>query len=69
MSLDDKQCLLNYDFVPPPDEILIYQNMKSEILGNYASQIKKKVTGQKEKACIDAIMMVFKNVDESRFFK
>tara|TARA_Y100000310_G_C20685317_1_gene818588 strand:- start:1722 stop:2450 length:729 start_codon:yes stop_codon:yes gene_type:complete len=66
MNMGDKQCLANYDFVPPPDEILIYRNMKNEIL-EIVHQIKNKVTGQKEKACIDAIMMVFKNVDELDF--
>ncbi len=66
MNADDKRCLATYDIVPPPDEILIRRNMKNEVL-HIIHQIKKKVTGQKEKACIDAIITVFENVEDLDF--
>jgi len=66
MSHNDKRCLANYDFVPPPDEMLIKANLKNEII-EIVQRIQKKVTGQKEKACVNAIITVFERVDDLDF--
>ena len=68
LSVADKRCLANYDFIPAPDDILIRRNLHNEIL-ELLYCIKKRVNGHKEKICIDAIIAVFKNVEDLDFFE
>ena len=66
LSADDKRCLANFDFVPPPDEILIKRNLRNEIL-EILEQIEKRIKGPKEISCIKAIVTVFNNIDQLDF--
>jgi hypothetical protein len=63
LSIDDRRALMNFDFVPPPDEIYIKKFFRQEIF-EILEEIKCRVKGEKEKICIDAIIVVFKNIDE-----
>ena len=66
MSKIDLQILSNFDFSPPPDEILINRGFRKEIY-NILEVIKGRVRGEKEVRCINAIDTVFKNIDELDF--
>ena len=66
MSPEEKSFLANFDIVPAPDEILIHRNLRNEIL-DILNKIRQRVRGQKEIACIEAVITVFKNLDELDF--
>lgn len=66
MSKIDLQILSNFDFSPPPDEILINRGFRQEIY-NILEVIAGRVRGEKEVRCINAIDTVFKNIDELDF--
>lgn len=62
----DKQVMANYDYFPGPDEMLINRELRNEIISDLHN-VQKKVRGQKEKACIEAIITVFNNIEELDF--
>tara|TARA_Y100000034_G_scaffold118957_1_gene160234 strand:+ start:493 stop:1233 length:741 start_codon:yes stop_codon:yes gene_type:complete len=66
MSPEEKSFLANFDIVPAPDEILIKRNLRNEIL-EILEKIRSRVRGQKESACIEAIITVFMNLDQLDF--
>ena len=65
-NASDKQVMASYDYFPGPDEMLINRELRSEIISDLHS-VQKKVRGQKEKACIEAIITVFNNIEELDF--
>ena len=65
-SSSDKQVMSGYDYFPGPDEMLINRELRDEIISDLHS-VQKKVRGQKEKACIEAIITVFNNIEELDF--
>ena len=66
LSVVDVQKLSNHDVVPPPDEILIKRNVRKDIL-MILYKIKERIRGEKEAACIDAVITVFQNIDQLDF--
>ena len=66
LSIEERRCLMNYDFVAPPDELLIQRGLRDEIL-KILEKIQGKIKGVKELSCIEAIITVFKNIDQLDF--
>ena len=66
MSKTDQQLLANFDFAPPPDEILINKNFRNEIF-DILKTIKTRVRGEKEVRCINSIETVFSSIDDLEF--
>lgn len=66
MSRRDKQTYAESDIVLPPDEMMIKQNFRSEIM-KVLEEIQKRVTGENEKKCINAVVTVFETVDQLDF--
>ena len=62
MSIADQKLVTMFDFVPPPDVILINRNFRTEIM-EILMKIKQKVKGEKEIRCINAIIKVFEEID------
>ena len=63
MTADDRRALMNFDFVPSPDEIYIKKFFRQEIF-DMLDEIKLRAKGEKEKVCINAIIVVFKKIDD-----
>ena len=66
MSIEEKVSMSNYDIVPAPDEVLINKNRINEIM-KLLFAIRDRVTGEKEKKCIDAVITVFQNIENLDF--
>jgi hypothetical protein len=66
MSQADRRALEFYDILPPPDEILMQANFRNEIM-LVLCEIQKRVTGENERKCIDAVITVFKQIDQLDF--
>ena len=62
MNSADRQLFAIFDFVPPPDVILIKKDFRREIIEKLFV-IKERVKGEKEILCINAIIKIFQNVD------
>jgi len=66
MTASQKSAYESYDVVPPPDEILINANLRNQIQ-ELLVVIEGIVTSESEKTCINAIQVVFKNIDDLDF--
>ena len=66
MSRRDKAKYEAHDVVLAPDEIMIKQNFRAEIM-EVLKEIQKRVSGENEKKCIDAVITVFDTVDQLDF--
>ena len=66
MSRRDKQTYASHDIILPPDEEMIKQNFKNEIM-EVLKEIQTRVSGENEKKCIDAVITVFETVDQLDF--
>jgi hypothetical protein len=66
MSKRDAATLARHDVVPPPDELMIKRNFRSDIM-KVLLEIQTKVTGENEKKCIDAVIKVFEQIDNLDF--
>ena len=66
MSRRDKQTYASHDVILPPDEEMIKQNFRNEIM-EVLAEIKGRVSGENEKKCIDAVITVFETVDQLDF--
>ncbi len=66
MSASQRSAYESYDVIPAPDEILIEANLRNEIQ-DMLKVIEGIVTSESEKTCINAIQVVFKNIDELDF--
>lgn len=66
MSRRDKVKYESHDVILSPDEIMIKQNFRSEIM-EVLREIQKRVSGENEKKCIDAVITVFDTVDQLDF--
>jgi len=62
MNSADRQLFAIFDFVPPPDVILIKRDFRREIIEKLFV-IKDRVKGEKEILCINAIIKIFQNID------
>ena len=63
---DDKTALANFDMVPSPETIMLKKNFRHEIL-EIMREIQRRVRGEKEVLCINAVITVFRNIDELDF--
>ena len=66
MSKPDREALLRYDVAPAPDEAMLKELFKKEVL-TLMHEIKTRVTGENELQCINAIITVFESVDDLDF--
>tara|TARA_Y100000310_G_scaffold343167_1_gene449611 strand:+ start:11174 stop:11902 length:729 start_codon:yes stop_codon:yes gene_type:complete len=66
MSKSDKHLFSLYDVMLAPDDIMIKDNFKNEVM-KVLLEIKTRVTGENEKKCIDAVIIVFEQVDQLDF--
>ena len=66
MSASQRSAYESYDVIPAPDEILITANLRNQIQ-DLLKVIEGIVTSESEKTCINAIQVVFKNIDELDF--
>ena len=66
LSAAEKMDLANYDVAPSPDDVLIKDNLRTEIM-SVLEEIKKRVTGENESACIDAVITIFSTIDQLDF--
>ena len=66
MSAAEKSDLANYDVAPSPDDVLIKENLRNEIT-LVLNEIKKRVSGENEMACIDAVITIFETIDQLDF--
>lgn len=63
MSLAQKEQLESYDIVPPPDDILVLLERKSQII-KLIIDMKVKVSNENEMLCLEAIQTLFSNIEE-----
>jgi len=66
MSSQEKHSMSNYDISPPPDDFIMREERHGEIM-KMLHEIQRRVTGDKEKRCITAVITVFKNIDSLDF--
>ena len=66
MSRRDKQAYASHDVIPGPDEVMIRANFRNEIM-EVLKEIQKRVSGENEKKCIDAVVTVFETIDQLDF--
>ena len=66
MSRRDKVKYESHDVILAPDEIMIKSNFRAEIM-EVLKEIQKRVSGENEKKCIDAVITVFDTVDQLDF--
>ena len=66
MTMLQREMYESHDVIPPPDELLINRNLRNEIQ-NLLNEIQGIVTSESEKSCINAVIVVFKNIDELDF--
>jgi hypothetical protein len=63
MSTSQKNAFEEFDYVPPPDEIMIKQQMKNEIL-TLLEDMKPKLTNENEIKCLHAVETLFSSIEE-----
>ena len=66
LSRVDKVILANHDVVPGPEDVMLKALFKEEII-ILLHEIKKRVTGENETQCINAIITIFESVDQLDF--
>jgi hypothetical protein len=66
MSRDDRYAMATHQIILAPDDIMIKKNFKNEIM-RVLLEIKSRVTGENEKKCIDAVIVVFEQIDQLDF--
>jgi len=66
MTPTQKELFSKYDVLPPPDEILIQRNFRSEIM-ILLKEIQRRISSDTEKLCIDAVITVFESIDNLDF--
>ena len=66
MTQTDKAMLADYDRAPPPDEMMIKANFRSDIM-KLLKEIRSRVTSTNEILCTEAVITVFETVDDLDF--
>ena len=66
MSAQDRYTLANHDVLPSPDDVLIKQNFRNEIK-DVLQEIKSRITGENEIGCINAVIVLFEQLDQLDF--
>jgi hypothetical protein len=66
LSASDKIAIASSQVAPSPDDLMIDQEFKAEIM-IILHQIQEKVDGKNEIACINAIIKIFEMVDQLDF--
>lgn len=65
-SAFEKDALANYDVAESPDDVLIKGNLRNEIT-LVLKEIKNRVSGENEVACINAVITIFETIDQLDF--
>lgn len=63
MSNSQKEQFETYDYVPPPDELMIKRQQKVEII-NLLEDMKVKLTNENEIRCLYAVQTLFSSIEE-----
>lgn len=66
MSRADKVSLEHFDVIPPPDEIMISATFRTDIM-TLLKEIQRRVHGENEVKCINAVITVFDSIDDLDF--
>ena len=62
-SAHDRSAIANYQTADSPDDIMIAQERHAEII-KILKQLRKQVESPNDVACIEAILVIFQNIDE-----
>jgi len=66
MNRRDKSAIANHDVVPSPEDMILKEIFRDDIM-TLLHEIKRRVSGENEKKCIDAVVTVFESVDQLDF--
>lgn len=63
MSMVDKMAIANHDILLPPDEQMIKDGIRDDIM-KILLEIQKRISGENEKRCMHAVIKVFESIDD-----
>ena len=66
LSARDRTQIENYDYLPSPESLLIFQEDKQR-LKDVLSTISKKIKNENEKLCVHAVSKLFDSIDDLEF--
>jgi len=67
MAAHELEAVQNFDVVPSPDSVMSHEEKMAAIF-NCLHEIKSRLTNQNEILCINAVIVVFENMDNLDFF-